>query len=126
MIGDFVETKDGLTIVETITQSGINGQFDKYWNKYFFDATEQSEVITPIQLTQEWFDKNDIKVSCLNEDEGLRFVVGKYEEENYFEYVISTEFSDHGTSIYITKEINFVHEYQQCVRMFENREITIK
>lgn len=130
MIGDYVLTSKGVTLVENINEEGINGQFDMTWAEYHFEDYSNSNneylksiYIKPIPLTRKLLEDSDIEIKYLD-DHYLQFCIAI--EDDKFEYVIDSTCNDFGDFIYTTKEIQYLHEYQQLVRIFEKRELTIK
>lgn len=80
--------------------------------------------VLPIPITLNMLEQQGIEIKYLNGNNHLQYQVAH--DEDKYHYVIDSIADDFGDWQYITKEIEFVHQLQQLVRIFEKRELILK
>jgi len=112
------------------------GEIDQYGISFILPNCEKvvtSRLMTysrikPIPLTEEWLLKFGFeKIYSLDDSYGpyLMDKIGKYEDSEFFEYVVSSEDDSHGGWNYYTKDVKYVHQLQNLFYSLTQTELEI-
>ncbi len=124
MIGDYVYWNNIPCPVIQLDDQGSICVADLTQSKLSSNLHYEDENLLYIPITLNFLEQEKIEIKYLNGNNHLQYQVAH--DEDKYHYVIDSIANDFGDWQYITKEIEFVHQLQQLVRIFEKREIILK
>jgi hypothetical protein len=82
------------------------------------------------KLTEEWFERFGLNLYNFSNDYGSdtleKIVVGQYNGEGDYLYMLAYHWDDYSCCNYDTKEIKYVHQLQNLHYVLTGKELTLK